>query len=72
MKTTDEITLTIKIFEGELQNAANERNFCIRQAEQLAARINYLSGKIDALKELTVEPPDVPAKPAKGPKEKRP
>ena len=55
MKTNDEMKAELEKVQAEIQNAANERNFCIQKAEQLLARINYLSGKFDTLKELSVE-----------------
>lgn len=55
MKTKEEIKAEIERVQAEIQNAINERNFCIQKAEQLAARVNYLSGKIDTLKELSAD-----------------
>lgn len=49
-------TITEKItrFEAELTAAANQFNFCQQKIKELTPKINYLSGKIDALKELTL------------------
>jgi hypothetical protein len=43
---------------AELTNHVNERNFCLQKAEQLGAQINYVSGKIDILKQLSEDPND--------------
>lgn len=55
MKTNAEIKAEIELLQTEIQNVINERNFCIQKAEQLAARVNYLSGKSDTLKELSAD-----------------
>ena len=55
MKTPVEIKAEIERLQNEIQNAINERTFCIQKAEQLAARANYLSGKLDTLKELSAD-----------------
>ena len=52
MKTEEEIKALIKNLEAEQMNAANEANFCNQQHNDLITRINVLSGKIAALKEL--------------------
>ncbi len=56
MKTIDEIKKDIEKLQAELNNAVNEFNFCQQKARDLAPKINYLSGKIDALNELMKEP----------------
>ena len=40
-------------YSAELAEAVKQYNFCQKRIEELTPRINYLSGKIDALKELT-------------------
>ena len=52
MKTETEIKAEIKSLEAEQMNAVNEANFCNQQHNDLITRINVLSGKIAALKEL--------------------
>jgi len=52
MKTDEEIKKEIEKLQAELTNSVNELNFCNQKARELTPKINYLSGKIDALKEL--------------------
>ena len=55
MKTEDEIKKEVKALQMELKNAVNELNFCQQKIKELVPKINYLSGKIDALNELLAE-----------------
>lgn len=50
-----DIKKEIEKLQSQLENNINERNFCNKKANELAAQINYLSGKIDILKEMMAE-----------------
>ena len=54
MKTNNEIKKELEKLQAELTNAINEYNFCNQKIKELTPKINYLSGKIDVLKELTL------------------
>lgn len=52
MKTEVEVKKDIETLIADLTNTVSERNLCIQKEQELIAKINYLSGKIDALKGL--------------------
>lgn len=51
---TETIDEKLKKLQAEMTNAVNEYNFCQQKIKELAPKINYLSGKIDVLKEITL------------------
>lgn len=50
-----DIKKEIEKLQAQLENNVNERNFCLKKSNELGAQINYLSGKIDILKEMAAE-----------------
>jgi predicted nucleic acid-binding Zn-ribbon protein len=52
MMNQEDIIKKIETLQSEMTNAINELNFCNQKIRELNPRINYLSGKIDALKEI--------------------
>jgi hypothetical protein len=54
MLTEDEIKKEIERLTAEMQACANEHNYCTERARNMASKVTYISGKVDALKGLIV------------------